>query len=146
MIRKEEKITDVLVGLKSGLSVNKAMMFAGLNNNTFYEWRKVAKKVTSRENKDYDRSHPLYDFERRVAEAKSYLEKTVKTTIHNVVVREGMKVKSGSTDMPNTKWYAERKLSEEFGKSLSLTGAGGKDLVPEEKKKAIKTRLKELLK
>jgi len=42
--------------------------------------------------------------------------------------------------------YLERKKKREFGKSLALTGAGGKDLVPEEKKKAIKTRLKDLLK
>jgi len=145
--RKAEKINDVLLAIKTGLPVSKAMAFVGLSNFTFYDWKKVGKQVTNKKHKYYDKEHPLYRFNERVEEAKSTLERVAKRTIYNSLILENQRVISrNTTDMPNTKWYAERKLRDEFGKRLELTGPGGKDLVPEAKKKAIKKRLKELLK
>lgn len=97
---------------------NEACFYAGIGKTTLYNYQK--------ENPEF-------------VERKEALKERPILKARQTVVK-------GLDDADNARWFLERKLKSEFAHRNEMTGAGGKDLIPEQITQEEKEALLSLLK
>lgn len=100
----DETVANLIKAFEDGASIREACRVAKINRQTYYEWLK---------------HYP--EFSDRMSEAQEYPDVVAKM----VLVRA---IKKG--DIDTSKWWAERKMKNEFSLRTELTGKDGDRLIP----------------
>lgn len=101
-VMTEEVVRKLEDAFANGASDTEAIFYAGVSRTAFYDWQKENPSFTDR--KEGLRDMVKYQARRNIVE----------------------KIKSG--DLETSKWFAERKIKDEFSQRNEHTGAGGDPL------------------
>lgn len=107
-LSNKEKFDDIVSALIGGfqrdLNVEETCLEAGISKETFYQWLKASDELAH-----------------RIEKAKQRLKVHAKKVIADKVM---------NNDFEAAKWWAERKLKDEFSLRRENTGKDGVDLFP----------------
>jgi hypothetical protein len=106
-------LAQLYTAFSIGCTDEEAIAFANVSNGAFY---------------DYQKLHPEF------LEEKERLKKLPILKAKNTVVQ-------GLDRVQNAMWYLERKKKDEFSVRTETTGADGKDLIPLDDTRVLKTLL-----
>ena len=110
--QKDKIIKSLKPHLEIGFSRNKACDLIGLAPQTLSNWVKLDESLSM-----------------ELQSAENTINTMVMANLHDAIRLEGEQDKDARKD--TSKWWAERKMKEDFSTRTEQTGADGKDLVPD---------------
>ena len=95
---RPEAVGILIDAFNIGMNITQSCHQAGISRDTYYEWIKKDKVLSD-----------------RIAKARSNPERLVKATLFMKLQKESLRLnEDDEADVPTTRWWAERKLRDEF--------------------------------